>query len=153
MDDSKNIYISIIIFISIVIARILVNELQDKYILIIMSSINVIALAVVLIIIPYNTYRKMENTQIELGKQYNDEVPINSHMKKFKSKFRIYTIIIMILMLIYLIYFRSSLCNDIFSILALVLSINDDAFINKLFEYNYKSYYGNEMDEYLNNFK
>lgn len=64
-------------FISIVIARILVNELQDKYILIIMSSINVIALAVVLIIIPYNTYRKMENTQIELGKQYNDEVPIN----------------------------------------------------------------------------
>ncbi len=56
-------------------------------------------------------------------------------------------------MLIYLIYFRSSLCNDIFSILALVLSINDDAFINKLFEYNYKSYYGNEMDEYLNNFK
>ncbi len=74
-------------------------------------------------------------------------------MKKFKSKFRIYTIIIMILMLIYLIYFRSSLCNDIFSILALVLSINDDAFINKLFEYNYKSYYGNEMDEYLNNFK
>ncbi len=42
-----------------------------------MSSINVIALAVVLIIIPYNTYRKMENTQIELGKQYNDEVPIN----------------------------------------------------------------------------
>lgn len=62
MNDIKSIFISSAILISMITGRILMNGLEnDSNVLIFMSMINVIALAVVLILILYKAYQKMEN--------------------------------------------------------------------------------------------
>lgn len=71
-------------------------------------------------------------------------------MKKFKIISVAFSSILVVLISIYLIFFECNLMNDIFTSISLVLSINDEAFANKLFEINYKSYYGNELNKYVN---
>lgn len=153
IENSKSIYISLIILIPTIIGRILIDKLNDNEILIIMSIINSIALAIVLIIIPYKTYKKMEATQIKLEEKNKDGIYVNSDMKSFKLRIFIFVIIIIFLIIIYLFCLKSNLFNDIFTIISLVLSINDDAFANKIFEFKYKSYYGSTFNKDLEQLK
>lgn len=151
MKYSKNIIMSLAILFPFITLRIVLNIFTDDVCISIMAVINSIALAFVFVSIFVKTHTMMQETQNEISKGKISTISDNSEMKCFRRTVYIFSAIMIILIPIYVWCFRSNIINDILTIIALVFSIQDNSYANILFRLYYKSYYGNSVQNYLNN--
>ncbi|MBU3216678.1 resolvase [Clostridium estertheticum] len=138
MKDDNEIFISIVIFVCLVAVRISITKLTDEINCMIMSAINAIALYIVIISIFQKAYAKMEKVHKSIGKDYETHISVNIYMKRYLLRTKIVTLFLTLLVIVYIVYFKNNIINDILTIAALILSIEDDIFVNKLYKWNYR---------------
>ena len=135
----KNILYSLIILFVCIVLRVKLIHYPQAISLYIMSAINAIAMAVVLVSIVYKTYKLIKIKQIW-----------NEAWRKYLIISSLFLIAITSL---YVCLWRNSVINDILTIIALILSIQDEAYSNLLFHFYsifYKKNQNRKIDNFLN---
>lgn len=105
-----------------------------------MSAINIAAFDYVVYVVFEKAYVEMVALHNELGKEKINHSPVNRHMKEFQKKFKFLIIFLALASTGYVFWGGDGVINDILTILALALSIEDDACAKKLCHRNYEYY-------------
>lgn len=118
------------------IVRFSIISIEEKYLLLIMAMINIVALDYVLLILFQDAKKlvkeKMENNHMPPQRQ-------KRNIRKLDICYSIfYFIIFVVIGVIYVCFFHSSACNDAISIMALVTSISSNRISIHLSNFMYK---------------
>lgn len=131
---------STIIFLSVFRIAIAITGLPEITTLWIMSAINVAAFDFLAFILFFKAHHKMVKKHNTICKEKQVQIKDNKHIISFQKGSYIISIIMILVSIIYIIFLKDAVVNDILTIATLIISVQDEGYIDYMAKKFYRYY-------------